>query len=83
MSKLVCFPAAFSLEASCSLMILFDFLPFLDVGSYSSIELYVVSSELALALDLVIEPSTDPSEVWAGSFPSVGHPLPSSNASFS
>ena len=61
-SRLDCFPAAFSLAASCSLMILFDFLPFLDVGSGSSIEMSVVSSELDFSLDLVIEPSTIPSE---------------------
>ena len=73
-SKLDYFPGTFSLAASCSLMALLDFLPFLESGSYSSAEVYVVSFELAFALDLV----TDPSEFTAASFLSLDCTIPSS-----
>ena len=66
-SRLDCFPAAFSLAASCSLMTLLDFLPFLDSGSCSSAEVSVIYSELTLSLELVMEPS----EIVAGSFLSI------------
>ena len=56
-SRLDCFPATFSLVASCSLIILLDFLPFLERGYCSSVELSVDSSEHAFVLDRVIEPS--------------------------
>ena len=56
-SRLNCFPAAFSLAASYSLIILLDFLPFLERGSCSSVELSVDSSEQDFVLDRVTKPS--------------------------
>ena len=78
-SRLACFPATFSLASSCSLMVLLDFLPFLDRVSCSSMEVSVFSSVLILALDRVI----DPSEVVALYFLSPEFRGPSSWVSFS